>query len=132
MAFEEFGNFVADDPSLPSHHYSNTKYVDNYLEEVPHGNLAREDVVTAEDKIADSVFVQSYIPRENPIATQSIKEKPWQKETYQQESLVNPAAQTNSANSESESKTDEEDNSNDSQGKVSDNETQTPTEIQSR
>ncbi|RZC59341.1 hypothetical protein C5167_006635 [Papaver somniferum] len=37
--------------------------VDSYLEEVQQKILARGDVMSAEDEIADLVFVQSYIPR---------------------------------------------------------------------
>ncbi|KAI3906818.1 hypothetical protein MKW92_038545 [Papaver armeniacum] len=37
--------------------------VDSYLEEVQRKILARGDVMSAEDEIADLVFVQSYIPR---------------------------------------------------------------------
>ncbi|KAJ4972933.1 hypothetical protein NE237_006107 [Protea cynaroides] len=156
MTVRELFDFIVD-PSIAD------ESVDNYLEEVQQKILAR-DVMSAEDEIADSVFVQSYIPRtlehvknveediqritsgentgdiyyqtitglkqalqrENPTAAQSIEEKPQQKETFQQESLVNPAAQTNSANSEAESETDEEESSDDSQGKISDTETLTP------
>ncbi|KAJ4958762.1 hypothetical protein NE237_025873 [Protea cynaroides] len=60
---------------------------------------------------------------DNPTTAQGIEEKPQQKETLQQESLVNPVP-TNSANSEVEFETDEEESSDDS-------ETQTPTKIQS-
>ncbi|CAO2815250.1 unnamed protein product [Amaranthus hypochondriacus] len=37
--------------------------VDSYLEEVQQKILARGDTITAEEQIADSVFVQSYIPK---------------------------------------------------------------------
>ncbi|XP_043703846.1 serine/threonine-protein kinase RIO1-like [Telopea speciosissima] len=157
MTVRELFDFIVD-PSIAD------ESVDNHLEEVQQKILARGDVISAEEEIADSVFVQSFIPRTlehvknveedikritsgedtgdiyyqtitglkqalqrvKPTAAQSTEEKPQQKETLQQESLVNSAAQTNSASSEAETETDEEESSGDSQGKDSDTEIQTP------
>ncbi|KAJ4936185.1 hypothetical protein NE237_005536 [Protea cynaroides] len=90
------------------------------------GDDARGEVKSAADEIADLVtkLKQALQQGDNPTTAQGIEEKPQQKETLQQESLVNPAP-TNSANSEVEFETDEEESSDDS-------ETQTPTKIQSR
>ncbi|XP_042498236.1 serine/threonine-protein kinase RIO1-like [Macadamia integrifolia] len=56
MTVRELFDFIVD-PSIAD------ESVDNYLEEVQQKILARGDVISAEDEIADSVFVQSYIPR---------------------------------------------------------------------
>ncbi|XP_043724247.1 serine/threonine-protein kinase RIO1-like [Telopea speciosissima] len=56
MTVRELFDFIVD-PSIAD------ESVDNYLEEVQQKILARGDVISAEDEIADSVFVQSFIPR---------------------------------------------------------------------
>ncbi|KAJ4979983.1 hypothetical protein NE237_010763 [Protea cynaroides] len=63
------------------------------------GDDARGDVKSAADEIADLVtgLKQALQQGDNPTTAQGIEEKPQQKETLQQESLVNPVP-TNSAN----------------------------------
>ncbi|OVA17499.1 RIO kinase [Macleaya cordata] len=56
MTVRELFDFIVD-PSITD------ESMDSYLEEVQRKILARGDVMSAEDEIADSVFVQSYIPR---------------------------------------------------------------------
>lgn len=56
MTIRELFDFIVD-PTI------NDDSVDSYLEEVQQKVLARGDVISAEDEIADSVFVQSYIPK---------------------------------------------------------------------
>ncbi|KAF6161466.1 hypothetical protein GIB67_009345 [Kingdonia uniflora] len=56
MTVRELFDFIVDSSIAEEN-------VDNYLEEVQQKILARGDEMSAEDKIADSVFVQSYIPR---------------------------------------------------------------------
>lgn len=56
MTIRELFDFVVD-PAIAD------ESVDCYLEEVQQKILARGNVISAEDEIADSVFVQSYIPK---------------------------------------------------------------------
>lgn len=56
MNIRELFDFIVD-PSI------NEDSVDSYLEEAQKKVLARGDEVSAEDEIADAVFVQSYIPK---------------------------------------------------------------------
>ncbi|KAL2453430.1 Serine/threonine-protein kinase Rio1 [Abeliophyllum distichum] len=56
MTIRELFDFIVD-PTI------NDDSVDSYLEEVQQKILARGDVISAEEEIADSVFVQSYIPK---------------------------------------------------------------------
>ncbi|CAK9170283.1 unnamed protein product [Ilex paraguariensis] len=56
MTIRELFDFIVD-PSVDD------DSVDGYLEEVQQKILARGDVISAEEEIADSVFVQSYIPK---------------------------------------------------------------------
>ncbi|XP_010249001.1 PREDICTED: serine/threonine-protein kinase RIO1-like isoform X2 [Nelumbo nucifera] len=56
MTVRELFDFIVD-PSIAD------ESMDNYLEEIQQKILARGDVISAEDEIADSVFVQAYIPR---------------------------------------------------------------------
>ncbi|KAF3777851.1 Serine/threonine-protein kinase [Nymphaea thermarum] len=56
MAVRELFDFVVD-PSIID------EYVDDYLEKVQQRILARGAVLSPEDEIAESVFVQSFIPR---------------------------------------------------------------------
>ncbi|GAB2240939.1 hypothetical protein Droror1_Dr00021457 [Drosera rotundifolia] len=56
MTIRELFDFVVD-PTITD------EDVDTYLEEVQQKILARGDVMSAEDEIADSVFVQSFIPK---------------------------------------------------------------------
>ncbi|KAL9256189.1 Serine/threonine-protein kinase RIO1-like protein [Drosera capensis] len=56
MTIRELFDFVVD-PTIAD------KDVDTYLEEVQQKVLARGNVMSAEDEIADSVFVQSFIPK---------------------------------------------------------------------
>ncbi|KAF9606256.1 hypothetical protein IFM89_024077 [Coptis chinensis] len=56
MTIRELFDFIVD-PSISDEN------VDSYLEEVQQRILARGDLMSAEDEVADSVFLQSYIPR---------------------------------------------------------------------
>ncbi|XP_026385995.1 serine/threonine-protein kinase RIO1-like [Papaver somniferum] len=56
MTVRELFDFIVDS-------YITDESVDSYLEEVQRKILARGDVMSTEDEIADLVFVQSYIPR---------------------------------------------------------------------
>ncbi|KAL3498162.1 hypothetical protein ACH5RR_040894 [Cinchona calisaya] len=56
MTIRELFDFIVD-PSIDD------DSVDSYLEEVQQKILARGNVVSAEEEIADSVFMQSYIPK---------------------------------------------------------------------
>ncbi|KAI3763219.1 hypothetical protein L1987_53672 [Smallanthus sonchifolius] len=56
MNIRELFDFIVD-PSI------NDDSVDSYLEEAQKKVLARGDEVSAEDEIADAVFIQSYIPK---------------------------------------------------------------------
>lgn len=56
MTIRELFDFIVD-PSI------NDDSVDSYLEEVQQKILARGHVISAEEEIADSVFMQSYIPK---------------------------------------------------------------------
>lgn len=56
MTIRELFDFIVD-PSITD------ESVDSYLEEVQQKILARGDVISQEDEIADSVFVQSFIPK---------------------------------------------------------------------
>ncbi|KAK4797520.1 hypothetical protein SAY86_029846 [Trapa natans] len=56
MAIRELFDFIVD-LSIPD------DSVDEYLEEVQQKIQARENVISAEDEIADSVFIQSFIPK---------------------------------------------------------------------
>ncbi|CAA3016252.1 serine threonine- kinase RIO1-like [Olea europaea subsp. europaea] len=56
MTIRELFDFIVD-PNIDD------DSVDNYLEEVQQKILARGDVISAEEEIADSVFVQSFIPK---------------------------------------------------------------------
>lgn len=56
MTIRELFDFIVD-PSI------NDDSVDSYLEEVQQKVLARGHVISAEEEIADSVFMQSYIPK---------------------------------------------------------------------
>ncbi|KAA8542119.1 hypothetical protein F0562_023271 [Nyssa sinensis] len=56
MTIRELFDFIVD-PSITE------ESVDSYLEEVQQKILARGDVISPEDAIADSVFVQSFIPK---------------------------------------------------------------------
>ncbi|GFZ07892.1 serine/threonine-protein kinase Rio1 [Actinidia rufa] len=56
MTIRELFDFIVD-PSITD------ESMDSYLEEVQQKILARGDVISQEDEIADSVFVQSFIPK---------------------------------------------------------------------
>ncbi|CAH1419101.1 unnamed protein product [Lactuca virosa] len=56
MTIRELFDFIVD-PSI------NEDSVDSYLEEAQQKVLARGDEISAEEEIADAVFVQSYIPK---------------------------------------------------------------------
>ncbi|KAK6924658.1 hypothetical protein RJ641_008984 [Dillenia turbinata] len=56
MTIRELFDFIVD-PTITD------DSVDRYLEEAQQKILARADMVSAEDEIADSVFIQSYIPK---------------------------------------------------------------------
>ncbi|KAL7128329.1 hypothetical protein ABFS83_14G309000 [Erythranthe nasuta] len=56
MTIRELFDFIVD-PTIGD------DSVDSYLEEVQQKILARGDMISAEEEIADSVFVQSYIPK---------------------------------------------------------------------
>ncbi|KMT00664.1 hypothetical protein BVRB_9g219540 [Beta vulgaris subsp. vulgaris] len=56
MTIRELFDFIVD-PTIAD------DAVDTYLEEVQQKILARGDMISAEEQIADSVFVQSYIPK---------------------------------------------------------------------
>ncbi|KAK9724256.1 hypothetical protein RND81_05G058800 [Saponaria officinalis] len=56
MTIRELFDFIVD-PTIAD------EAVDTYLEEVQQKILARGDVLSVEEQIADSVFVQSYIPK---------------------------------------------------------------------
>ncbi|GMH31491.1 hypothetical protein Nepgr_033334 [Nepenthes gracilis] len=56
MTIRELFDFIVD-PSIAD------EAVDSYLEEVQQNILARGNVISPDDQIADSVFVQSYIPK---------------------------------------------------------------------
>lgn len=56
MTIRELFDFIVD-PSI------NDDSVDSYLEEAQEKILARGNVITAEEEIAESVFMQSYIPK---------------------------------------------------------------------
>lgn len=56
MTIRELFDFIVD-PSI------NDDSVDRYLEEVQQKILARGNVISTEEEIADSVFMQSYIPK---------------------------------------------------------------------
>ncbi|PIA40202.1 hypothetical protein AQUCO_02500122v1 [Aquilegia coerulea] len=56
MTVRELFDFIVD-PSISDEH------VDGYLEEIQQRIFARGNVMSTEDEIADSVFIQSYIPR---------------------------------------------------------------------
>ncbi|CAA2988692.1 serine threonine- kinase RIO1-like [Olea europaea subsp. europaea] len=56
MTIRELFDFIVD-PTIDD------DSVDSYLEEVQQKILARGDVISAEEEIADSVFVQSFIPK---------------------------------------------------------------------
>ncbi|KAL9235834.1 hypothetical protein vseg_010568 [Gypsophila vaccaria] len=56
MTIRELFDFIVD-PTIAD------EAVDSYLEEVQQKILARGDVLSVEEQIADSVFVQSYIPK---------------------------------------------------------------------
>ncbi|XP_027156537.1 serine/threonine-protein kinase rio1-like, partial [Coffea eugenioides] len=56
MTIRELFDFIVD-PSI------NDDSVDSYLEEVQQKILARGHVISAEEEIAESVFMQSYIPK---------------------------------------------------------------------
>lgn len=56
MTIRELFDFIVD-PSI------NDESIDSYLDKVQERILARGDVISAEDEIADAVFVQSYIPK---------------------------------------------------------------------
>ncbi|KAI3806980.1 hypothetical protein L1987_22900 [Smallanthus sonchifolius] len=56
MSIRELFDFIVD-PSI------NDDSVDSYLEEAQKKVLARGDEISAEDEIADAVFIQSYIPK---------------------------------------------------------------------
>ncbi|XP_059657399.1 uncharacterized protein LOC132303962 isoform X2 [Cornus florida] len=56
MTIRELFDFIVD-PSITD------ESIDNYLEEVQQKILARGDMISAEDEIADSVFVQAFIPK---------------------------------------------------------------------
>lgn len=56
MTIRELFDFIVD-PTIAD------EAVDSYLEKVQQKILARGDVMSAEEQIADSVFVQSYIPK---------------------------------------------------------------------
>ncbi|KAL6996960.1 non-specific serine,threonine protein kinase [Sarracenia purpurea var. burkii] len=56
MTIRELFDFIVD-PSITD------ESVDSYLEEVQQKILARGDVISQEDEIADSVFVQAFIPK---------------------------------------------------------------------
>ncbi|XP_052175729.1 uncharacterized protein LOC127790320 [Diospyros lotus] len=56
MTIRELFDFIVD-PSITD------ETIDSYLEEVQQKILARGDVISHEDEIADSVFVQSFIPK---------------------------------------------------------------------
>ncbi|KAH9606005.1 hypothetical protein KSS87_009490 [Heliosperma pusillum] len=56
MTIRELFDFIVD-PNIAD------EAVDSYLEEIQQKILARGDVLTTEEQIADSVFVQSFIPK---------------------------------------------------------------------
>ncbi|XAR67898.1 Non-specific serine/threonine protein kinase [Bertholletia excelsa] len=56
MTIRELFDFIVD-PSITD------ESIDSYLEEVQKKVLARGNVISQEDEIADSIFVQSYIPK---------------------------------------------------------------------
>lgn len=56
MTIRELFDFIVD-PTIDD------DSVDSYLEEVQQKILARGDIISAEDEIADAVFVQSFIPK---------------------------------------------------------------------
>ncbi|KAF5191084.1 Serine/threonine-protein kinase RIO1 [Thalictrum thalictroides] len=56
MTVRELFDFIVDSSISDEH-------VDDYLEKIQQNILARGNVLSTEDEIADSVFIQSYIPR---------------------------------------------------------------------
>nr|XP_043636934.1 serine/threonine-protein kinase RIO1-like [Erigeron canadensis] len=151
MTIRELFDFIVD-PSIDE------DSVDSYLEEAQQKVLARGDKISAEDEIADAVFVQSYIPKtldnvKNAEADvirltsgqdtgdmyyQTITglkhaisiEQQHQEASLQQEPPKDPTQHSNSQDHESQTESDEDnsDDSEDDDGSSFDNDKLTPSE----